>query len=626
MKNPAFNKNNAYRAFFNSQLSNIYYYTYNYKKSIYHAILAERQINNMQDSLQQRAFFLLNYVLANIYNKIGKNAEAYKRYMKLSFIAESSININDKAQANNIIGLLLYGQNKFKKSRDYFKNAVLVGKREKNPPYSDFRLQEYYDNIALTFYKNKLYDSALIYLDTAKMYYDKLYPTKFLSNYSISIAEAVIINNKSKVYAALGNWEKAIILANNAIEIYKNQSKLPDEVKFVYLDLANIYCKIGKYNTAQEYLGKLKINIDKQDINFQLSYLNVLSQIEEQLGNYKSSLNIIRMYNNINDSIKKDYIDNNFYQILADYTIKQFDREIEDIKSKEKLSSLEKKRSDLVTLFSSVFLLIAIIIVIIIMYNYNKQKKFNIIIENANKELIEFNQIQHKLIEEKNDIIGIVAHDLKSPLNSMEGLLMILEDSIAKNNLTETQKIIDFLKKSNHYLNSVTDDLVEATLLDNENYELTKEKVDLVIIMKQLIEMFENEFNQKKLNLHLNLPEYELKIKANKEKLNRAVVNLISNAIKFTPDSGHIEISLKEINNNAKIIIKDSGIGIPKPILKYLFNKFSKAGRKGIRGEKSNGLGMYISARIIELHGGKIKVESEENNGTQLEISIPACS
>jgi two-component system sensor histidine kinase VicK len=93
--------------------------------------------------------------------------------------------------------------------------------------------------------------------------------------------------------------------------------------------------------------------------------------------------------------------------------------------------------------------------------------------------------------------------------------------------------------------------------------------------------------------------------------------------MKFTPEEGSVFCTISVVDNVALIIIKDTGVGITEENLKIVFDKFSKASRKGVRGEKSNGLGLYIVAKIIEIHGGEISIKSQEMEGTEISISLP---
>jgi two-component system sensor histidine kinase VicK len=113
-------------------------------------------------------------------------------------------------------------------------------------------------------------------------------------------------------------------------------------------------------------------------------------------------------------------------------------------------------------------------------------------------------------------------------------------------------------------------------------------------------------------------------IDINENEFVRVIYNLISNAIKFTPAGGEIKITTKILNDdNLSIEISDTGVGISQELIPIIFDKFSKAARAGVGGEKSTGLGMWIVKHIVELHGGEISVSSREKAGTTFAIILP---
>jgi signal transduction histidine kinase len=112
-------------------------------------------------------------------------------------------------------------------------------------------------------------------------------------------------------------------------------------------------------------------------------------------------------------------------------------------------------------------------------------------------------------------------------------------------------------------------------------------------------------------------------INISKTHIRRVIANLISNAFKFTPEKGRVDISSEVKNNTYLLYIEDTGVGIPDNLRDELFKPFSKAQRKGLNGERSTGLGTYIVKQIIALHNGTIQLESEEGKGTKVTIALP---
>ncbi|MBK8396404.1 MAG: ATP-binding protein [Leptospiraceae bacterium] len=132
---------------------------------------------------------------------------------------------------------------------------------------------------------------------------------------------------------------------------------------------------------------------------------------------------------------------------------------------------------------------------------------------------------------------------------------------------------------------------------------------------------FQLQLNEKKLKLIIQCPK-DLRLNTNRLRLRRAIENALTNAIKFTPANGEIQINVTT-EDFIDITIKDFGIGIPKQLHKYLFQKFTQAKRSGLQNEVSTGLGMYIIYKIMISLGGTVTVDSIENEGTNISLLFP---
>ena len=165
--------------------------------------------------------------------------------------------------------------------------------------------------------------------------------------------------------------------------------------------------------------------------------------------------------------------------------------------------------------------------------------------------------------------------------------------------------------------------LLDAARNDDQNVFETTEDVELNVFLRKIIDSWKihNEARNSFVFKSSFIPLYA---QVNKEKFHRVMDNLITNAIKFSKEKEKIEIHLDKEFGMAIIEVKDHGLGIPKEMVPHLFDRFSKAGRAGVRGEVSTGLGLSIVKQIVERHKGKIKVESEENKGSTFTIYIPA--
>ena len=166
-------------------------------------------------------------------------------------------------------------------------------------------------------------------------------------------------------------------------------------------------------------------------------------------------------------------------------------------------------------------------------------------------------------------------------------------------------------------------DFIQQEFLGSARVNLQKTRCDLVKIFETLIEEYQESENKLGQTFRFHINQANIYAELDESKFMQAINNLISNAIKFTPDGGEISIGLEGKEDKVLITVADTGIGIPKKFQAGLFDKFNDARRPGLKGEPSAGLGMSIIKTIVEWHQGKIWLDSEENKGTTFFIEIP---
>lgn len=233
-------------------------------------------------------------------------------------------------------------------------------------------------------------------------------------------------------------------------------------------------------------------------------------------------------------------------------------------------------------------------------------------------EIREKNAEIEKAGEFKNQVLGMVAHDLRNPIAAVESIAMMMElDEIDE----ETQDNINMMKASCVKARSIIDDLLEAAR--NENIAVFEtQSTELNQLLDNIVGEWKKQPNNKA-NVIFSSSANPANAKINYEKFHRVIDNLISNAVKFSKDRDIVEVRLSRQNDLIFIDVQDYGVGIPAPMLPEIFNRFSKAGRTGLRGEKSTGLGLSIVRQIIEKHKGTISVTSTEGQGSTFRITLP---
>jgi two-component system sensor histidine kinase VicK len=166
-------------------------------------------------------------------------------------------------------------------------------------------------------------------------------------------------------------------------------------------------------------------------------------------------------------------------------------------------------------------------------------------------------------------------------------------------------------------------DFVAGEFLESSNADVVKKRFNLVEKIGTVIDNYKGGAKLITKTFHFEASSQEIYAYIDDMKLMQVINNLISNAIKFTPDGGIITTRIEERGHTVLISVADNGIGIPKHLQAGLFEKFTKARRPGLKGEKSTGLGMSIIKTIVEWHQGKIWFDSEENKGSVFYIQIP---
>ncbi len=218
----------------------------------------------------------------------------------------------------------------------------------------------------------------------------------------------------------------------------------------------------------------------------------------------------------------------------------------------------------------------------------------------------------------KNEILGMVAHDLRNPIGAVETIAMMMEmEDVDK----DTHENLEMIKASCAKARGIISDLLQAA--NNENINIIDtQRTELNHFLKRIISDWKVQKNAKN-NLILIGSKKQLFAEINAEKFQRVIDNLITNALKFSKENGKIDIYLSEKDNQAVIEVRDYGVGIPADILPFIFERFSKARRPGVRGEQSTGLGLSIAKQIIENHKGTIEVTSEDRKGSTFTIRVP---
>lgn len=227
------------------------------------------------------------------------------------------------------------------------------------------------------------------------------------------------------------------------------------------------------------------------------------------------------------------------------------------------------------------------------------------------------------LHESKDRILATILHDLRSPLTGMQGLQSILYDEL-KDTLNEDQQMMfNLIEEAGNKTDLLIKELLELSILEGEDILLDMQPIRLGEYIMSTLSQFKARAKEKGVSLDMRIEGEDLIVTLDPKRFSRVLDNLLTNALKFTDNSGSVLVQTAKKDDAVIIKVSDTGIGIPKDMQEYLFDKFSKARRLGLAGENTTGLGMSIVKQIVELHKGTIWVESEKDEGTHFFIKIP---
>lgn len=228
---------------------------------------------------------------------------------------------------------------------------------------------------------------------------------------------------------------------------------------------------------------------------------------------------------------------------------------------------------------------------------------------------------QEKIEMERREFVSNVSHELRTPLTTMRSYLEALADgawkdqSIAPTFLnvtqTETERMI-----------RLVNDLLQLSRMDSQDYELNKDIVLFNSFFNRIIDRFEMAKSQN-VTFERLLPEASYYVEIDTDKVTQVIDNIISNAIKYSPDGGNVRFGFTVHNEMLKVMISDDGMGIPKENVARIFDRFYRVDRARARSMGGTGLGLAIAREMIEAHGGKIWAESEEGYGTTIFFTLP---
>jgi two-component system phosphate regulon sensor histidine kinase PhoR len=218
----------------------------------------------------------------------------------------------------------------------------------------------------------------------------------------------------------------------------------------------------------------------------------------------------------------------------------------------------------------------------------------------------------------QNAFYDIAAHQLKTPLSEINWILETLKNPLQEN---EKNELLNTASKITKKITWLVETILNSVKIESGSLNLNITRFNIAEVINDILDILEPEIKINKINLIKDLKDIE--IPGDRAKIFLALSNIIDNGIRYNKPEGKLEISNFQEGDFVKIIVKDTGIGIPQKEQEELFKRFFRASNVRKIGKEGFGLGLYISKKLIDLHGGKIKIESKEGIGTNVTILLP---
>ena len=380
------------------------------------------------------------------------------------------------------------------------------------------------------------------------------------------------------------------------------------------------------YNLLDER-EKLKQNIEKiEEVNFNMEYYKII--YEQLLKNMPSGIiishkhKIMFVNNKVLKLFKLDSEENIINKNISDLIYKE-DREKYD-KTIKSIDKNEKKESVIHTRFS--YNNVMFEAQEIRFYETVHQKTFQVSIidsiedkiklEDAKREL----QLRDVMEKTRDEVLSNISHEFKTPVNVIYSTVQIQDLNLQKEDYDKILEFNKLIKQNCNRLIRLINNFIDSTKLENNKVEIHKKRVNIVSITEDITMSVINFAKRQKIDVVFDAEQEELYCDIDIDQMERIMLNILSNAIKYNKPNGNIDVIVKDRKEKVYIDVIDSGIGIPKDRINTIFDRFERMENKNAVIKEGSGIGLSIVKKLVDALDGEINIESEVDKGTTVRL------
>lgn len=231
--------------------------------------------------------------------------------------------------------------------------------------------------------------------------------------------------------------------------------------------------------------------------------------------------------------------------------------------------------------------------------------------------------VQRRSDEQRREFVANVSHELRTPITNVRSYAETLSDYGSEISEEERNNFLNIILSESDRMTKIVQDLLALSKFDAGEIDFKTEVFDVTESARSIYEAMRLEVSKQGLKLSISLPAGAALVEGDKARIEQVIINIVSNAVRYTSEGG-IDISVTKVPGEVRIMVKDTGIGIPKKDIPRIFERFYRVDKARSRAMGGTGLGLSISYEIVRRHNGRIEIESEEGKGTAITVCLPS--